>query len=98
MSFKPKKTMVIVGDPGNTKTESFKRPDHPDFKTSDELKKMEWTGIRQNNIILAWEFWILGRVERSVSFQEVKNDPKALNKAHVEIFHMMPDEDLFKRT
>ena len=94
---KRKKTIPIVGSPGSSKSESFKRPNHPDFMTSSELKKIEFTGIRQNNIALQWEFWILGNVERTVSFQAVKNDPLALTKAHMEVFHMAADTDTFKR-
>ena len=81
----------------NAKTENFKRPDHPDFRTAEEHKKAKFTGIRRNSIALRWEFWILGNIEKVVSFQELALNPKALNQAHVEVFKMQPDPDLFKR-
>lgn len=80
----------------NAKTENFKRPDHPDFRTADEHKKAKFTGIRRNEMGLRWEFWILGEIKKEVTFQEVARDPKALAKAHVELFRMQPDPDLFK--
>lgn len=93
-----KRTSPIVGDPGKTKTEKFKRPDHPDFMTSEELKKKKFTGIRHNTIALRWEFWILGDMVRSVAFEAVAKDKYALTKAHIEIFHMTPDPAVFKRS
>ena len=30
--------------------EDFKRPDHPDFMDSSELKKAKWSGIRNNSL------------------------------------------------
>lgn len=97
MAFKPKRTIPLIRDPRQQQTESFKRPDHPDFMTAEELKKIQFTGVRQNNIGVRWEFWILGNMERAVTFQEVANDRFALTKAHVDLFAITPDEDLFKR-
>jgi hypothetical protein len=94
---KLKQTIPIIQDPRKQQTESFKRPNHPDFMDAAELKKIEFTGIRQNNLGLHWEFWILGKVEKTVSFQEVQKDRYALTKAHLELFHMTPEPDLFKR-
>jgi hypothetical protein len=94
---RPKKTIPLVGSPGSIKTESFKRPNHPDFMDANELKKIEFTGIRQNNLGLQWEFWILGSIEKTVTFQAVALDPLALTKAHMEIFHMAADPNSFKR-
>lgn len=87
----------IIESPGNTKTESFKRPDHPDFWTTEELKKKEFSGVRQNNIALQWEFWILGNMERAVSFEAVAKDKYILTKTHCDVFYMTPDPMLFKR-
>ena len=92
-----RKIKPILGDPRNFKTESFKRPDHPDFWTSSECKTNKFSGVRRNTIALQWEFWILGDMVRTVSFQAVANDPFALTKAHVDIFCMVPDQSLFKR-
>jgi hypothetical protein len=46
---------------------------------------------------LQWEFWILGELEKIVTYQEVQLDQYALTKAHVELFHMAPDHKIFKR-
>lgn len=92
-----KKTTPITRAPNKTKTESFKRPDHPDFATTEELKKKEFSGVRQNNIALTWEFWILGNIERRVSFEAVAKDRYILTKTHIDLFQMTPDPMLFKR-
>ena len=42
--------------------EDFKRPNHPDFMTSGELKKMKFNGIRSNSITEDLECWIEGEV------------------------------------
>lgn len=71
-------------------TESFKRPAHVDFMTTEEHKKNKTTGIRQNTNALQWEFWILGEIVKTVSFLEVSMDKHALSKAHAEVFFMGP--------
>lgn len=91
-----KKVTPLVKSPGQQKTESFKRPNHSDFWDTSECKKNKLTGIRKNDMVLQWEFWILGNIEKTVSFQEVANDPQALNKAHCELFAMNPLPDTFK--
>lgn len=75
------------------KTEEFKRPNHPDFMVSSELKTLEWTGLRSNEVAMQWEFWILGEIRRTVTFAAVKNDPSLLGKAHVELFAIIPGSD-----
>lgn len=82
----------------NAKTENFKRPNHPDFFTAEELKKAKFTGIRQNNIGVCWEFWILGEIVKTVTYEQVAINPKALRDAHVEVFKMAPDTEVFKRS
>ena len=72
----------------NAKTESFKRPNHPDFHTTEEHRKNEFTGIRKNDLVLQYEFWILGKIEKTVSFEEVAKNKFALEQAHIELFHM----------
>ena len=81
----------------NAKTESFKRPNHPDFWNTEECKKNKLTGVRCNRMALRWEFWILGEMAKEVTFQAVALDSKALVKAHVELFAMQPDPTIFDR-
>ena len=69
-------------------SEQFKRPNHPDFMTSSELKKAEWSGVRQNELSREWEFWIVGEIVKRVHEDAVIADPQALTKAHMEIFGM----------
>lgn len=71
-------------------SEEFKRPNHPDFMTSSELKKAEWSGVRQNELSREWEFWIVGEIKERVHEDTVIADPTALTKAHMEIFGMVP--------
>ena len=42
--------------------EDFKRPNHPDFMDSSELKKEKWSGIRNNSLTEDLECWIEGEV------------------------------------
>lgn len=81
--FNFKHNNIIRGVDGG-KTESFKRPNHPDFMTSSELKKMEWTGVRQNEITREWEFWIVG--EMKVAIHESVATPAKLTQTHLELF------------
>jgi hypothetical protein len=81
----------------DAKTETFKRPNHPDFWDSSECKKNRFTGVRKNDMALQWEFWILGNMEKTVTYNEVALNPKALANAHVELFKMRPDPALFER-
>jgi hypothetical protein len=81
----------------NPKTESFKRPDHPDFWDSAECKRKEFSGIRKNDMALRWEFWILGEMVKEVTYQQVAKDEFALTKAHMEVFYMPADPKEFKR-
>ena len=66
--------------------EDFKRPDHPDFMDSSELRKMEFSGVRYNKIGNCMELWVLGEVVKSVSDTEIKFNPNALNDAYAEHF------------
>lgn len=65
---------------------TFKRPDHPDFMTGEELKKSSFSGIRDNTIGMQYEIWVVGEMVKSVSYVEIKSDPYALTKAQMEYF------------
>lgn len=68
------------------KEPTFKRPSHPDFKTSSELKQMKFSGVRENNMALEYEFWVLGEIRKTVKYITARKDPLALQKAHMEVF------------
>lgn len=93
MATSRKKSPVVIFD-RRSPTGKEKRPDHPDFRTTEEHKKAKLTGVRKNEMALQWEFWILGNIERTVSFDAVMKDKNALTKVHAELFgfHMPPKE------
>lgn len=84
------KLNTIIRTVGSTpwKTEDFKRPNHPDFMTSSELAKAKWSGVRQNEILREWEFWILGEIKARVTEAQAQQNPLILEKTHLELFHM----------
>ena len=47
--------------------EDFKRPDHPDFATSHELKAMNFTGVRHNKLTSVYEIWTHGDIRARVT-------------------------------
>lgn len=67
-------------------TESFKRPDHPDFALTSELIKQEFSGTRVYQLTGDFEFWILGEIVKTLKKEDVERDPSILYKAHNEIF------------
>lgn len=77
------KSQIII--PKGT-MEDFNRPNHADFKDSSELRKDSFSGIRHNSITDSIEIWLLGRMEKSVGFNEVQLDPLAVNKAYADVF------------
>ena len=77
-----KNVPVIFKDPGNEDRMTFKRPDHPDFNTESELKKMEFSGVRINSLTNEWEIWIVG--ERKAYGN--KKDRAAFEKAYADVF------------
>lgn len=79
----------IIKHVSNWESGEFKRPDHPDFQTSSELKKAEWTGVRQNEISREWEFWIVGEIKKRIP--EAEAFPDVLTAAHIELFGLRID-------
>jgi hypothetical protein len=61
---------------------NFKRPDHDDFRTHSELKKVEFSGVRHNSVTQEWEIWILGEI-RALG---PKADVNAFAAAYEEVF------------
>jgi len=60
---------IIIRETGfvSPDKEEFKRPDHPDFKDSSELKAMNFCGVRINSLSHHQELWIMGEVKLSMS-------------------------------
>lgn len=85
------KSSIVI--PSGT-MEDFKRPDHPDFMDSSELKKAKWSGLRHNSLTDEAEIWVLGEVVERVSQQQVMLNPLAINEAFEKAFalgEVMPD-------
>lgn len=66
----------------------FKRPNHSDFKTSSELAKEEFTGLRHNSITDEMELWIYGNIELHASKEDIKKNPKAVQEAYERFFQL----------
>lgn len=62
----------------------FKRPDHPDFMDSAELKKKEFSGVRVNKLSNEWEIWTVGDLRAR---GPVKNQ-EAFMQAYQEVFQI----------
>lgn len=60
--------------------EDFKRPDHNDFRTSTELKKEQFSGVRHNSLNDYMEFWIDGEVKFDMSVAEFRMHPEKWEK------------------
>lgn len=57
-----------------------------DDRTISKLQEQKFSGIRANELWLRFEIWILGRLEKSVSYQEIFLNTNALEKAYCEVF------------
>lgn len=86
----PGKLNNIIASVDYGKTPEFKRPDHPDFKLTSELKAMQWSGVRQNEITREWEFWIVGEIKKTIP--EAEAFPSVLAKAHIELFGLRMEQ------
>lgn len=52
-----------------------KRPDHPDFMTHGELKKAEFSGLRNNSLTGEVEVWAVGELKETVTRNMLLLDP-----------------------
>ena len=66
--------------------EDFKRPNHPDFMDSSELKKKKWSGIRHNSINGDLECWIEGEIAFHSTALELSLDANSFQKKYGEYF------------
>jgi hypothetical protein len=68
--------------------EDFKRPNHPDFQTSSELKSMGWSGIRNNSLTDEREVWVNGQCVLTMSNAMCSMMPQAWDKAYADVFSL----------
>lgn len=66
--------------------EDFKRPNHPDFMDSSELKKIKFGGLRDNTLTGDKELWIEGEVVKAITANELRLNPHAVTDAMEEFF------------
>ena len=66
--------------------EDFKRPNHPDFMDSSELKKKKWSGIRHNTISGDLECWVEGEIVFCSTLMELSLDANNFQKKYGEYF------------
>ena len=59
----------------------FKRPNHPDFMTTSELKKIKWSGLRNNSISGDTEIWIEGEIVKLITAFEKSSNKNAVEEA-----------------
>lgn len=71
------------------KTPLYKRSNHNDFATSDELKKRKFSGWRSNQLSNETELWVNGEIVRRVTAFELTLDPHRVEKVHAEFFGLL---------
>lgn len=59
-------------------------------KTRGECKKEGFSGVRRDELIGAYEIWMMGSVARTVSDVEIALNSRALNQAYEEVFQLTP--------
>ena len=64
--------------------ENFRRPNHNDFKDSQELRKEKFSGVRQNSISREWEIWVAGELRA----RGPQSNSLAFEKAFQEVFDL----------
>lgn len=78
------------------KTEEYNRPSHTDFMDASELAKIKFTGYRTNSITKDCEVWLMGERKASITVEELRADPLAVQKAVAEVFmidRVLPDTE-----
>jgi hypothetical protein len=68
--------------------EDFKRPNHNDFATSEELKSRNFTGIRHNSITNEQELWVEGHIKLAMNVELLRRDPQSWHRKYEEIFSL----------
>lgn len=66
--------------------DDFKRPDHPDFMVSSELKKEGWSGIRHNSLADSMEIWVEGELRGSMDRRTVALYPEKWEALYAVVF------------
>ncbi len=77
---------------GYSASGEFKRPNHPDFMLTSELRGSDFSGVRKNEVALQYEFWIAGEIKRTASFEAVNLDNTLMPRIHLELFGLAPEK------
>ena len=90
----------IKMDKLNTKhgiqTEEIKRPDHPDFMDFTELKKIKFSGYRNNSLTSDCEIWLLGECVKKISPDMLRENGNIIQESLSEVFalnNILPDTE-----
>lgn len=86
-----KERQILQNVRANAETEEFKRPDHADFATREELAARKFNGQRINGINKDWELWLHGRVVKVVPESTYCTNPEAIPLAYASVFEMHED-------
>lgn len=70
------------------------RPNHPDAMDASELKRIEFTGIRKNNLDRSVECWLMGELRFYVSEMEYALSQDAFARKYEEVFALYKVEQL----
>lgn len=70
------------------RTEEFKRPSHPDFCDTSELKKQKFSGVRHNKILDSMEIWIEGEIKTTMTVAEMVLNPAKWEAAYADAFSL----------
>lgn len=66
--------------------DDFKRPNHLDFCDSSELRTLEFSGVRYNELSMEMEIWIAGEKKASISKAEMRLNPAKWEEMYAKIF------------
>ena len=87
-----KRILTAIGKPGGLPTQAKRKEtlqvkgNMQDSRTFSQLAEQKFSGIRANDLWLRFEIWILGRLDRTLSYTEFFNRPESLNELYAEAF------------
>lgn len=62
----------------------------PSRKTRAECRKEEFSGIRSDAILQNFEIWLMGRMIKEVTSEQLAINPYAVSQAYEEAFGLHP--------
>lgn len=62
----------------------------PIIKTRAECRKEQFCGVRSDGLLENFEIWIMGRMLKEVTAQQLSINPRAVSEAYEEAFGLHP--------